>query len=195
MGIIFRNDDISPNTNLEHVKDINRLIKKMPDTRVILGVSFFAKTNDDQTVYPEAPFKDMELSKFYNVDKYIQSLHRIRSHFIDCDIASHGLLHVDHSSIDYDAQEMSILTSCNILETRYFIPPFNKTNEDTIRICENNEIELLHDEHWKSLDFNDFDPAHEKWYFHSWKFTDRTFEDKLARGFQQASRKASEILV
>jgi hypothetical protein len=84
-------------------------------------------------------------------------------------VASHGLIHLDHSRVGYDAQEMNILTSCNLLKTNMFIPPFNRYNEDTVKICEKNGIELLVGG-WKSLKFNEYDPEHEKWYLHPWEW-------------------------
>ena len=192
--MIFRDDDISPNTSLDHLKKIVRITKRAwPKSRFILGVSLFAKRNKEGSVYPGAPFKHHDTPWFYNVDTFLGGLHTLRNATIGCEIASHGLIHVDHAQLDYDAQEMSILTSCNMLNTKMFIPPFGRYSEVTERICKQNDIEMLAGLDWQSLEFNEFDPNHEKWYFHSWRYKVEDYQIAINKA-RQEDVEASQLL-
>lgn len=174
--MIFRDDDINPNSDFLNVENCYKVIKDLfPKAEIISGVTIFGKANDLGSVYANPPFKTHSVKWFYDVDMFV-----LPEDLPETTIASHGLIHVDHSRIDTDAQEMSILTSCNLLDTKIFIPPFNKFNEDTLQICEDNGIKiLLSSEGWKSLEFNKFDSKHDKWYFHSWRFTPETLREAL----------------
>jgi hypothetical protein len=172
--VIFRDDDVSANTSPGHLQDIYNIINDFPGEHQILSaVSIFSRHTDDGAVYPSAPFKDKPVPWFYDVDQCVGNL-------TITNVAAHGLFHVDHTKITRDAQEMSILASCNYLETRTFVPPFNRWNEDTQDICKENNISLVGPgEKWLSLEFNDFDPNHKLWYFHSWRYTAEEFRDVL----------------
>lgn len=177
--IIFRDDDINPNSDFDNVEGCYKVIKELyPQSEIISGVTIFGKNNTTGSIYPNPPFKSNPNKWFYNVDLFILPID-----IPDTTIASHGLIHVDHSRIGTDAQEMSILTSCNLLNTKIFIPPFNKFNEDTLQICYDNGIKiLLTSEGWKSLEFNKFDRNYNKWYFHSWRFSPETLREVLNAG-------------
>lgn len=174
--LTFRIDDVSANTNMASLAKMCEFLKTEFDANIILGVTLFAKRCDDGSVYPNPPFKDKPNSFFYFVDKLLSTQPEICQHCTQLGlIASHGLLHVDHSKMSLETQELSILTSCNYLNTRIFIPPFNKWDENTKIICDRNDIRLITmHEGWKSLEYNDFNPDHKFWYFHPWKYT---FED------------------
>lgn len=161
--MIFRNDDVNPNTDLEELRDIySEIYHKYPDVTIISGVTVFSGASTKQSIYEEVPFKHKPKTWFYKVK------HVINSWFGK--VASHGLLHSDHSVLSKDAQEMSILTSCSYLDTDIFIPPFNRFNEDTISVCKENNIQLIgYNEKWLSLEHNNFNDQHDKWYFHSWR--------------------------
>lgn len=173
--MIFRNDDVCPNTNLVKLEELYNMIRKVyPEAKIISGVTLFGKSCKEETVYPNAPFKDRDVNWFYDVDRMMKV-----TQYIPGEIASHGLFHIDHTKVSKDTQEMSIVTSCNYLQTKMFIPPFNRYNEDTIDVCRENDIEILCGGQWTSLDFNFFDPSFDKWYFHSWKFTPERLMKKL----------------
>jgi hypothetical protein len=163
--VIIRNDDISPSTDLERLYDIYECIGKLyPEATIISGVTLFGVWNHKEAVYPNLPLKTKSNKYLYNVNRLLT-----RSTHIIGEIASHGLFHVKHSTIHKDAQEMSIVGSCNFLNTKKFIAPFNDYNEDTIDICKENGIELLTTSHkWKSMEHNEFDSSHKAWYLHSW---------------------------
>lgn len=177
--IFFRDDDINPNSDFDNVDACYKVIKEiLPDSQIISGVTIFGKTNTTGSVYPNPPFKNNITKWFYDVDLFILPID-----LPDNIIASHGLIHVDHSKIGTDAQEMSILTSCRLLDSKIFIPPFNKFNEDTLQICHDNGIKiLLTSEGWKSLEFNKFDKNYDKWYLHSWRYTPEKLREELNAG-------------
>lgn len=176
--VIIRIDDISANTNfIELRKQVGLIHDK--GFQIIAGVTLFAKDSDDGAVYPGNPFKDRPNTYFWSVDKYINM-----QDVYDCgigvdEIASHGLFHADHSRLDRDAQEESILTSCNLLKTYRFIAPFNRTNIETIDILDKNGIGLVNGDRWKSLETDVFDEAHEFWYYHPWRLRTSELHNKF----------------
>lgn len=184
-GLIFRNDDVSPSTDLDNLYPFYETIARIfPESRIISAVSLFGKWNEKQTVYPDLPLKDKDIEYFYKANRF---LHR-HNHVIG-DIASHGLFHAKHSHLSKDAQEMSILSSCHFLNTKKFVAPFNDYNGNTIDICADNKIELVnHKYEWKSLEFNKFNPTHKYWYFHSWRFSLEQFKEKLLADPTYANR-------
>jgi hypothetical protein len=96
------------------------------------------------------------------------------------EIASHGLVHADHRQMHFDAQEMSILVSCSLLQTKIFIPPFNKWNADTEHICKAHDIELQKfEDGWLGAEYNAFNISHPLWYTHSFNWTVERFEEWL----------------
>ena len=174
--LIFRNDDICSNTNLMRLREMYEVIKQEhPAVRIISGVTLFSSGGTKGSIYDDIPFKDKPTNWFYGVDSFIKDISRVPG-----EIASHGLLHVDHSKISRDAQEMSILTSCNYLGTNLFIPPFNKFNADTVRICLNNNITIFNSKKWKSIEFEPFNTDHEYWYFHSWRYDKDTLRKAIS---------------
>lgn len=175
-GLVFRNDDINPSTDfVDLYRKYDVIKKKFPDSQIMSAVSLFGRSNNYGSVYSEVPFKEKPLPWFYDVDAFLGSLQNIYGN-----IASHGLFHVDHTKISKDAQEMSILSSCHLLKTKKFVPPFNRWNKETLLICSENNIQLVRiEEGWKSLDFQPYDNSTNLWYFHSWKFTVKDFERTL----------------
>ena len=179
----IRIDDISPNTNFLDLKEqIHALTMALGDPEFICGLTVFSKETDEGSVYPGAPFRKNQLPFFYDINRAL-SLARIRSLYMPEDsFASHGLIHVDHKLLSYDAQEMSIVSSCKYLKAKRFIPPFNSYNHNTLSICKKNAIEpVINTEtvKWKSLEFHDYDASHEYWYYHPWRFALDELEAKL----------------
>ena len=175
--LIIRNDDVSPSSPdcsvmYKYIKEI------FPDCEIWSCVNVFSKSNISGSVYPFPPFKCRPVEWFYNVDKmrsYTKPKH--------CDfVASHGLIHVDHAKIGYDAQMMSIVTSCKYLRTNVFVPPFNSYNNSTENICLQNGIKLIKPDEWLSLEHNKFNTDHKKWYFHSWRYKEEEICHQLKHG-------------
>lgn len=178
--MIIRIDDVSANTDrTELAKIIGNLQICRKVEKIIVGVNLFAKECVDGSVYPSPPFKDKPVDFFYQVDRILNPSAISSLGYVS--IASHGLIHLDHSKADKNLQEMSILVSCKILKSKIFIPPFNRYNEDTLAICDKNDIKILIPEDgWKNIDYEAFDPCfdkhHKLWYFHPWRWNDELFK-------------------
>lgn len=177
MGLIFRNDDINMNTDFFELDNMYSIIRSMfPSCEIWSCVTIFSKKNELGSVYPMPPFKDKPLSFFFDVNLFCDRYDPMKG----VKIASHGLWHIDHSNVSRDLQEASIITSCKLLGTHTFVPPFNRWNKETEDICLNNNIKLVKfEEGWKSLEHNHFSPTHLLWYWHSWAYTPRALMDKL----------------
>lgn len=179
--ILFRNDDINPNTDSVNTERCYQVIRNtIRSVEIISGITIFGKTSHSGSVYPEVPFKDKAKEWFYNVNKQVDDLDY--SFYCSCStIASHGLLHVDHSQLSEDAQEMSIVTSCRLLGTNLFIAPFNRFDERTERVCDRNAIKLVTKYgDWRNIEYDTFDPSYKLWYFHSWRWTPERLKEKLS---------------
>ncbi len=176
--MIIRNDDINPNSNPEHILEMYKDIMLMyPDAEIWSCISLLGKSSVNGSVYPELPLRNHDMKYFYKVNCFFSripsGLHKI---------VSHGLLHLDHSKLSKDAQEMSILTSCELLDTKIFVSPFSAFNETTKQICKNNDIHMsVPSDGWKSLESEPFNPKHELWFFHSWRFTPKTFREIIRK--------------
>jgi len=175
MGLIFRNDDVNMNSDFIEMDEMYRMIRKsFPTSEIWSCVTIFSRGNAKGTVYPTVPFKDKPFNYFLEVDRVCDQ-YRAPDYV---KVVSHGLWHLNHSKINPELQEASIVTSCNLLDTATFVPPFNAWNKDTDKICKKHDIELVKfEDGWKSLEHNAFDPRHKKWYFHSWNFN----PEKLAK--------------
>lgn len=175
-GLIFRNDDVSPSTDLDALHDYYEVIARaFPEARIISVVSLFGSWNERGSVYPDLPLKTKDKQYFYEANRFLSK----HSHVIG-DIASHGLFHVKHSELSRDAQEMSIVSSCYFLNTDKFVAPFNDYDDVTLDVCRSNNIELVNERHdWRSLDFNKFDSKHKYWYLHSWRYTPKQLKEKF----------------
>lgn len=174
--MIIRFDDVCSRTNEDKLKELMSECSKHGE--IWLSVNLFSKKSSEESVYPDVPFKDKEPRYFYDVDEFYKFLPMTHLAGVRiCDdyrVVSHGLIHCDHTRISRDAQEMSIVTSCNALGTNIFIPPFNRWNQDTEDICLENGISILKlSDGWKSMELNDFDPSHDLWYLHPWRWKDR----------------------
>jgi len=176
--VIFRNDDVNYNSNFFELDEMYRGIKHLfPKAEIWSCITIFSRENKKGSVYPATPFKSKPFEYFLEVDRVCERYSAPEG----VKIVSHGLWHLDHSKISPELQEASIVTSCNLLNTRIFVPPFNKWNADTDRICDKHDIELVKfEDGWLSLEHNDFDKTHELWYFHSWMHTPQSLLEKLS---------------
>ena len=193
--LIFRNDDVNPNSNFKHIGEIYSIIlTKFPNAEIWSCINIFGKINPDGMVYPKTKLR-INTRDFYDVDsvfdfRQLPSLHTP---------VSHGLFHFNHSILTYETQRFSILSSCHLLNTKLFIPPFNEWNEKTEKICRIGNIQLIGDSAynnlvresrneiplktdtgtWINIDRNPIDKEHNNYCFHSWKFTPESFKKVL----------------
>jgi len=173
--MIFRVDDVSTNTDFNELAKMSKAIYEFyPDAKIWYGVTLFSRHSPLGSVYPDPPFKNNDNKYFYDVDQF-----RTNYYLHDGKVISHGLIHIDHSRLGYDGQEMSILSSCRYLKTDTFMPPFGLWDTSTKIICKINGINLIEGDDWKSTEFNEFDPSHEKWYFHAWRYDAKAFAEKI----------------
>jgi|SRR5688572_17727674 len=161
----FRFDDVCINANIGHINAIaSFMLERVPDAQILFGISPLVHDHCGERVFPEVLNAYSDFRKFFAVSRagIPSNLHP------QAVLAGHGLFHLDHRLIGYEAQEMSILASCALVGAKRFIPPFNKYNKFTEEICKDNGIELVRfEEGWKSAEFNKFDKYHDKWYLHA----------------------------
>lgn len=167
-GLIFRNDDVSPNTRQGDLSEIYAAIHLIfPQAEIWSAITVFSDFNTKGSVYLQVPFKDKDINWFYkNTSAAVINYKLPKFH----KIASHGLFHIDHSKVSRQTQEMSILGSCSYLGTKIFVPPFNRYNQETIDICFDNDIDIRVNG-WLSMEYNPFDINHHMWYMHSWRWS------------------------
>ena len=169
--MIIRNDDINPNSNFENIQKMYQMILfYYPLTEIYSCITIFGKQNKEGMIYPTTNLTIQD-RYFYDVDKifdfkYIPYLKNI---------VSHGLFHCYHKGLSYETQKMSIITSCNLLNTKIFIPPFWAWDKTTEQVCKDNGIRLWDEPNWKNIELVPFDPNHQYWLFHSWKWNSETF--------------------
>lgn len=164
----FRFDDICINSDMDKAHDMaNILHLRFPGCKVIFAVSPLVHRSIDERVFPKEYTAMSDYRNFYKPDAL--GLPKIEEWIT---IASHGLIHADHRLLDYNAQEMSILTSCSLTNSKIFVPPFNKWNKNTDKICNEHGIELVKFESgWLSMEHNNFIQGHQLWYLHHRAFT------------------------
>lgn len=149
---LFRNDDVSPETNVEAFKEFCGIFHQY-GYQQLHGVTIFGRTHDRIQengickVYPgEEPIAEMNPSKVIELSResYIGDntpLIRFLNSIPD-PIALHGPYHFDFTRLNEAEQRKTIDDGLRILnmlfpkkDIRDFIPPFNKYNEATERIC------------------------------------------------------------
>ena len=179
----FRFDDICINEDMEKANEMARILRnKFPNCTILFCISQLVhemNTGDsvsDERIFPKIMNAYSDFRKFYNVDKC-----GCTDIIPEVTKASHGLIHVDHRLLSKEAQEMSIMVSCSLSQSKVFVPPFNKWNKDTEAICEEQGIELVKfEDGWLCMEYNDFDPSHDLWYVHSREFTLKEFKKWIA---------------
>jgi hypothetical protein len=173
--LTFRIDDISVNTDLEKLSEMVRLIlARHPEAKIILGVSLIVSNEVGERVFPKVwnAFSDHRI--FYKSDRV-----GMPNVWVDSIVASHGLVHIDHRLLSKEAQEMSILTSCSILKSKIFIPPFNKWDGATEDVCKSHGIDLIKfEDGWNNIKYESNSPQ-VKWYFHTHYFDLLMFKASL----------------
>ncbi len=175
---VFRFDDININEDLEKTVQIASVIRdKIPDARVIFCISPMVNDmsshngKDAERIYPKIMNALSDHRNFYKVD--LCGVPLIPDWV---ETAGHGLFHVDHRLLTKEAQEMSIISSCSLSKSSIFVPPFNKWNTDTEKVCEEFDIELVKfEDGWLCCEYNEFNPKHNLWYIHAREFTLKGF--------------------
>jgi hypothetical protein len=161
--MIFRIDDISLNTDIDELEKIIDVLK-FNGHDVMLGFSPCCSSKaENGRVFPKIHSAMSDNRIFFEVDRV--GIPHINRKYI---AAGHGIVHADHRLLNYAQQELSIITSCALCNSKIFIPPFNKWNNDTEDICIRNGIDLIKfEEGWLSCEHNKFIDSHDKWYFHA----------------------------
>jgi hypothetical protein len=188
MTLTFRIDDISLNTDAELLASILQLLRdKFPEARIILAVSpIVFDMSEFSGLTSERPFPAI-LNAHSDWRVFLAGNRIGLPHWLggmldkNIELASHGLVHVDHRLLSIEAQEFSILISRSIVGSGVFVPPFNKWNSGTEAICERNSIELIKwEDGWNHLGFQPFDPSNSGlYYFHTHDFNFETLKLKL----------------
>lgn len=171
--MIFRFDDVSINSD---VHEIERMIDYIhwKGHEVIVGISPIVTANDNGRVFPAAFSAMADNTVFYTATGC--GVPKINRKFTP---AGHGLIHCDHRLLPFEAQEMSIVSSCGLAGAKIFIPPFNKWDRWTERVCRLHGIELIKfEDGWRSCEHNEFQ-AHDKWYLHPYAFGFKDLEKWL----------------
>ncbi len=172
-GVIVRVDDVSTNTDLYDLEDACKFLNKELGAQIIWCVNLYSKRANG-SVYPDLPLKNKSLEYLCDVD---QGFSKCLPSWVD--IASHGLIHAKHGELSRDAQIMSIKTSCSMLRTYKFAPPFMSINEETKKICFENGIELIDGNGWRSMETEPFDQEQRLWYFHHWRMDSKKVKEWL----------------
>lgn len=177
----FRFDDICINTDMELVQKMTDYLFEKFNCKIIYGISPLVSKMDtgdrlkNQRIFPEILNAMSDHRYFFKVDKC--GVPKTDPRVI---LAGHGIVHVDHRLLSYEAQELSIITSCSLAKALIFIPPFNKWNKDTEDICREQGIELIRFENgWRSMEYNEWTPSakpmNQLWYLHSREWTFEKF--------------------
>lgn len=184
----FRIDDISVNTDAEKLTRMVHFLNETfseRHTRIILGFSplvFDIPPNEPQErAFPKILNAFSDHRRFFKVSKFgmPDCLRELRRNS-NVQIAAHGLVHVDHRLLTKSQQEMSILMCCSMADAKLFVPPFNKWNKKTEKICHANGIELIKfEDGWRHLLYQPFTLTNSMWYFHTHDFTYDDFCNRL----------------
>jgi hypothetical protein len=190
--MIFRIDDVSINTNQDKLLEMIRLLdEKFVHSRFLLGISPLVCNMQEHTdkrnerIFPSIFNAYSDHRIFYRVEKcgipdIVATL--IKTYGNKIDLAGHGLIHVDHRLLTKEVQELSIVTSCNLIGAKTYIPPFNKWNADTVEICKEFNIHLIKFESgWKHLGYEAITNNYSSYYFHTHDFTLDEFKAILER--------------
>lgn len=180
MKKIFRFDDVCINTDMGLIEKMTEFIyAEIKNSEVMYCISplvhdmSYENIKDKQRIFPKILNAYSDYKMYFNIDKL--GLPEIKNK--DIILASHGLIHVDHRLLTKEQQEMSILISCSLVKSKYFVPPFNKWDKNTEQICQDNNISLIKfEEGWLSMEHNCYYENHIKWYLHSREFEFENFK-------------------
>jgi hypothetical protein len=187
MGYTVRVDDVSVNTDLTALRKRLDILREHFGSNlwIILAISpcvfDMQSTNNVNDAYePERIFPRLlrahsDHRELYKVNQCgLPDLRDLGQHTR----AAHGLVHVDHRLLNYETQELSILGSCALADSKLFVPPFNYWNKDTAAVCREHNIQLIRfEDGWRSMEHTDYNPDYKKYYFHTHNFTVQQTQD------------------
>lgn len=175
----FRFDDICINSDMNLVNDItDYLYEKFDDCEVIYGVSPMVHNDCGQRVFPKIFNALSDHKNFYRTNRI-----GLPEMYTRVTKAGHGLIHIDHRLLTKEVQEFSIVASCSVVNSKMFIPPFNKWNSDTEWVCKTHGLTLIKfEDGWKSMEHNTYDKS-DKWYLHAREWD----MDKIKQWFNHGS--------
>jgi glycosyltransferase involved in cell wall biosynthesis len=156
----FRNDDVSFDTDIHNFKKFCSLFQHYGLTQVH-GITLHGNTNtlfeyngepveyehtENISRLPYNRIKELSENKpFAGRKDLVDYLNASRD-----EIALHGLFHTDYSKMTEEEQERDISEGLSQLkklfprkEIKYFIPPFNRTNAFTHKVCAAQGLEVL----------------------------------------------------
>ena len=173
----FRFDDVCINSDMKlHNQMTDYLFEKFSGCKIIWAISPLVRSNqkEEQRVFPCLWNACSDKQVHYHLDSF-----GIPEIPISVYPATHGLVHIDHRLLGYEAQQLSIILSASLIKNvLFFVPPFNKWNSDTEKICEENKIELIKfEDGWLSMEHNKFDDHSGKWYLHARQWTMETLKN------------------
>lgn len=163
--IIFRNDDVGADTNVEHFKQFCELFHEFGFVQ-LHAVTLRGNMNLSYVI-DNIPcmYKEIHPMDIYEYDKCVSvSKNKVEDNkdlidylnSIPDPIALHGLYHTDYSSMTYEQQYNDIKEGLSLLNTLFpnkkidtFVAPFNRVNEDTYKVCKifNLRVSSLEGEH------------------------------------------------
>lgn len=157
---LFRNDDVCWDTPFEEFRSFCKIFWKF-GFRQLHGVTLYGKTMIVKQQFkgcgPYEGYPDLcdlhnetirELSAPYSIAKRSDLLMFLASS--PDEIALHGLYHTDYEKMSLEEQRSDIQEGLRQLRElfpgktiRYFIAPFNRTNDYTFQVCRELGVELL----------------------------------------------------
>jgi len=157
----LRNDDVSYDTDIKYFKTFCSVFSKYGLSQLhgltLMGNTSCIYSKDGQPIEYDGQQnlavmpndKIRQLSQGLCLAKRDDLIEYLNTNNQD-EIALHGLYHTDYSCMSYGEQYADIQEGTRILKElfpgkliEYFIPPFNKYNIDTIRICDELGLTLL----------------------------------------------------
>lgn len=175
----LRIDDISSRTNVNRLENfLNLFTAKYDNFDVLLAVSLGTidspENSETERVFPPILNAMSDHRVFFDLSNlvYPNWLPNLTRKF-NCQLASHGLFHVDHRLLSKEAQEISIRSSSSVLRTKIFVPPFNKYNKETLDIVDSLEYRIaIWETGWRHLGYQNFEFSSGNYYFHMHDFDD-----------------------
>lgn len=182
----FRIDDVCINTNEEKLLEMLSLLdNNYSNSHFLLGISPLVcdmsdyKDKRSERIFPSIFNAYSDHRTFYKVDKCgipNSVLELVKLYGNKIQLAGHGLIHVDHRLLTKEVQELSIVSSCNLIGAKYYIPPFNKWNNDTEAICKEFDITLIKfEDGWRHLGYEQITDNANNYYFHTHDFSIEEF--------------------
>jgi hypothetical protein len=183
--MIFRFDDICANTNMNNANEIATYLRGRGH-QALYAISPLCQRTENEFVFDPIFKAYSDHRNFFNVSQL--SIPPVPD-FVE--IVSHGIVHIDHRLLSRDAQEMSIIMSCSLLDTLMFAPPFNKWNKDTESICKEQGIAIQKfEDGWRGVEHNAYSTAIATWYLHSRNLT----LDKMKKWMGDVSDREEKII-